>query len=488
MDNLWKILIVDDEYKWREVMVKKLNDFVYEGKGITCIESDSMTAAKEAFNKKENKDIAVAFIDVIMENDQSGLILADYINSLNESVQIVIITGQAGVDDNEKGIVDPIDIAINHKINHFIEKGKINKKVTHGTLAICLREYLKHQKIILDNRNLHTIIKNNDAKNSLKILFDDYKKKFNDEVISGKTSEKTFETIGKVGNCTHINVFISGESGTGKEYLARLIYLSDKKRNAKEFQAVNCSGFTDELFLSEMFGYEKGTFTGGLPEGKPGLFEIYNDGILFLDEIADLSMISQTRLLRALQEKKIRRMGDKKEINANVRIISATNKNIEELISQKLFRADLFYRLSNYTIECFPLRERKDEISKLFKYYLENICKQNAMNIPKWDKEIINELEKYFFPGNIRELCNMITHALIDMQNENQFLSKELFSKQFKDPENYVNIDDYSLEKAKERAFLKAWQKSGEVAGKTAKLFGVSKNNVTELIKRYVKK
>ncbi len=488
MDNKWKILIVDDEYKWREVMVNKLANFVYEGRGITYVEADSFISGKKEFDKKGNEDIAVAFIDVIMENDLSGLELADYINSLNESVQIVIITGQAGIDDNEEGIVNPIEIAIKHKINHFIEKGKLNKKVTRGTLAICLREYLKHQKLISENKHLQDIIKNNDEKTSFKTLRDEYKTKFKDELIWGKTSLKTFETISRVGRCKDIHVFISGESGSGKESLARLIYLSDKERQSKEFHAVNCAGFNDELFLVEMFGCIPGAYTNAPKNGIKGLFEINHNGILFLDEIADLSLSSQTKLLRALQTKKIRKVGGDEDIDADVRIISATNRNIEELISQKLFREDLFYRLSNYSIESFPLRERKDEISKLFDYYLEKICILNKISKPKSEDGIISELKEYFFPGNIRELCNMITHALINMPIENQYLTKELFINQFKDPENFEIIKDCSLEKAKERAFLKAWKKSGEVAGKTAKLLGVSVNHVTELIKRYVKK
>ncbi len=208
-----------------------------------------------------------------------------------------------------------------------------------------------------------------------------------------------------------VNVFITGENGTGKEIIARIIHFESPRKDFPFF-TVNSSAIPENLLESEFFGHTKGAFTGALKD-KKGYFELANKGTLFLDEIADMPVNLQAKLLRAIEERKIKRVGDNKEIKVDIRIISATNRNIDELIEEKKFRLDLYHRINTLSIFIPPLRERKEDIEPLLLYFVEYFSKILNKKIPTIDKEVIDHLSKYDFPGNVRELRNMVERAII---------------------------------------------------------------------------
>ncbi len=215
---------------------------------------------------------------------------------------------------------------------------------------------------------------------------------------------------------SNTSILITGESGTGKELIARAIHnLSPRKLNP--FVPVNCGALPENLFESELFGHERGAFTGAV-RTKPGLLEFADTGTFFFDEIGDLGLSLQVKLLRMLEDRKIRRIGNVKEIPIDVRIVVATNKNLERLIEQNLFREDLYYRLTTMRIEIPPLRQRPDDIMPIANHILSTICKDNSGYKCSFSQEAKEQLEAYSWPGNVRELQNIIQHAYLLRSSE----------------------------------------------------------------------
>ena len=207
------------------------------------------------------------------------------------------------------------------------------------------------------------------------------------------------------------NVLITGESGTGKENIARIIHFASIRKD-NILCTVNSSSISDSLMESEFFGHKKGSFTGAVSD-KKGFFEICDHGTLFLDEIADMPMNLQAKVLRAIEEKKITRVGDTDQVSVDFRIISATNHELENLVEEKKFRLDLLHRLNTLQINIPPLRERPDDIEPLLRFFVEDFSRKTNKPLPSIDKGLIPELMKYSFPGNVRELRNMAERAVI---------------------------------------------------------------------------
>jgi two-component system response regulator HydG/two-component system response regulator AtoC len=230
--------------------------------------------------------------------------------------------------------------------------------------------------------------------------------------IIGKTKpmQDVFSLIRRVSK-TDANILILGESGTGKELVARAIHYSSLRAD-KPFIPIDCTTIPSELMESELFGYEKGAFTGA-SDRKIGMIEMAQGGTIFLDEIGDLDYALEKKLLRFLQEKEIHRLGGKSRVSVDVRILSATNRDIEADVEAKKFRADLYYRLNVITIRIPPLRDRPGDIPLLASYYLDHFCKKNRQDILGFDEEVMGILQNYDWPGNVRELENVIERAVI---------------------------------------------------------------------------
>lgn len=223
---------------------------------------------------------------------------------------------------------------------------------------------------------------------------------------------------------SHSNVLILGESGTGKSILARCIHevSADKK---KPFIHVNCNSIPENLLESELFGYEKGAFTGANIKGKKGYFEIANGGTIFLDEIGDISKNMQIKLLQVIQNKKFYRVGGDKEVNVDVRIIAATNRNLENEVKKGNFRADLYYRINVFPITILPLRERKSDIYELVEYLIPKISERVGIELKRISGEALNKIMKYSWPGNVRELENVLERA-VNLSDDLNILSEHI--------------------------------------------------------------
>ncbi len=234
-------------------------------------------------------------------------------------------------------------------------------------------------------------------------------------VIESPVMKRIIDLIVRISQVDSV-VLISGESGTGKEVLARLIHkLSSRSRGS--FISINCGAIPENLLESELFGYEKGSFTGALREGKPGLFELANSGVIFLDEIGEMPSNLQVKLLKIIQDMEAYRLGGVKPVKFDVRIIAATNRNLRERIKEGKFREDLFYRLNVVPIEVPPLRERQEDIFPLIWHFLKQF-NQKYKQSKTFSSEVIEIMESYYWPGNVRELQNIVERMVVTSDSD----------------------------------------------------------------------
>jgi len=288
--------------------------------------------------------------------------------------------------------------------------------------------------------------------------------------------------IGKLAR-SQAPVYISGESGSGKELAARLIH-RNSSRSDKAFIAVNCGAIPENLMESEFFGYKKGAFTGAAQDTS-GLFQAANGGSLFLDEVADLPLAMQVKLLRAIQEKKVRTVGGTAEEPVDVRILSATHKNLSTLMAQGLFRQDLYYRLNVIQLKMPALRERPEDIPELTEKLLQRLCESQSIDVPALEDSAKKIISALHFAGNVRELENMLERALAlcdgkKISADDLFMGEELQSRDNENNEGFdpaqpmkVGLPEY-LEDIEKRAILKALEKANNNKTAAAKLLGVS--------------
>jgi transcriptional regulator with PAS, ATPase and Fis domain len=298
---------------------------------------------------------------------------------------------------------------------------------------------------------------------------------------SSQAIEHVKDLMKKVANTPDTCVMITGESGVGKENVARGIHKLSS-RHKELFGAVNSSAITDSLFESEFFGYKKGAFTGAY-ENKPGWFEVCNGGTLFLDEITDLSLGNQAKLLRTLEDKTITRVGTSKTIELDIRIISATNQAIDQMVENKQFRSDLYHRLNTFCIHIPPLRERKEDIPSLFDFFLNKLKNKLKKNIKGYDPMIIPHLQAYSYPGNIRELKNIIERALII--GETDYLQLHDIAPKAKTEAKQPKTISLDLESIEKETILKAIDLSGGKRNKTAQLLNITPQSLDRRLEKH---
>ncbi|MGV8982565.1 sigma 54-interacting transcriptional regulator [Clostridium sp.] len=299
--------------------------------------------------------------------------------------------------------------------------------------------------------------------------------------------KKLVQTVAKSDS----TILFRGESGTGKELFAKALQNLSSRKNSP-FVTISCAALPDSLIESELFGYEKGSFTGAMNSGKEGLFKEADGGTLFLDEIGELSIVLQAKLLRVLQEGVIRKIGSTKEENINVRIIAATNRNLEEMIKEGKFREDLYYRLNVIPIIIPPLRDRLEDISSLVTLFISKYNKKLNKGIKGAELSFINKLLSYNWPGNIRELQNVIERAM--NLCEEKYISSQNFIMDIGLASNFekkIDLDDHKVLKLKEvveicekQALVTALSKNKSLR-KTAKELGVSHTTIINKIKKY---
>ncbi|MCK4654232.1 MAG: sigma 54-interacting transcriptional regulator [Candidatus Cloacimonetes bacterium] len=370
--------------------------------------------------------------------------------------------------------------ASNDKIAEIQEKYEIEKK--EKEIEFLQKENELYKKQIYANKKLEKVHLEIKKKNeTIKLISRELENSIEKDFIGTSDAIKSvleFALIAAKHKDTHI--LVTGENGTGKEIIARIIhYASDRKKEA--FLPVNCSAIPETLLESEFFGHRKGAYTGAT-ENKKGLFEMANEGTLFLDEIADMPLSLQAKILRAIEEKKIKRIGENDEIQIDVRIISATNRNIKELVDNKDFRIDLYYRINTFEINIPPLSERPEDIEPLMTHFIKFFARKMNKPVPKVSSKLIQKLQNYHFPGNVRELKNLVERAMI--LSKNDILELTDFPLTFKEVKNqHSNKDNINGEEI--TAIKHALITADFHQNKTAEILGISRTSLNRKIKKY---
>ncbi|HOK01600.1 MAG TPA: sigma-54 dependent transcriptional regulator [Spirochaetota bacterium] len=366
-----RIMIVDDEDGMCKLLASILSAEGYE----TAV----FLSAEDALASLKAGDYSVALVDIKMPG-MDGLDFIVKAREIDPSMQFIMMTAYGSIESAVEAI----------KIGAF---DYITKPFKGDEILLSVIKALEHIEIVAENKKLRTEINILNIKKSLNVA-----------------SPRMLEVVSMAEKIapSNLTVLITGESGTGKEVIARYIH-SMSGRSDMPFVPVQCSLLPVNLLESELFGFKKGAFTGAT-ENRMGLFEQANNGTIFLDEIGDISLDIQGKLLRFLQDREIRRIGDNKSITLDVRLIAATNKDLEMLIKEKLFREDLFFRLKVLSIYIPPLRERIEDIPLLVGAFIEQLNQQRKFPIVL-DSECMNVLMNYNWPGNVRELKNCIESA-----------------------------------------------------------------------------
>ena len=369
-----KVLIIDDEEKLRTLLSK-----------IICLEGFEVFQAgdfKRGLQKLESNDIDVVICDVKLP-DGSGVALTKKLKELYPCIEIILLTAYGNITDGVQ--------AIKNGAFDYITKGDDNNKIIPLL-------YNAIEKTVLTKR-----VKQLEKQLANKVSFD---------TILGKSKiiKAAIATAEKV-SVTDATVLLTGETGTGKEVFAQAIHYGSH-RNKNNFIAVNCAAFSKELLENELFGHKAGAFTGALKDAK-GIFEEANNGTVFLDEIGEMPMELQAKLLRVLENGELLKLGDSKATKVNVRIIAATNRELQKEIASGNFREDLFYRIAVFQIALPALRERSTDIEELAGYFLKLFEQKTNKKIHSFSPEYISLLKQHQWQGNIRELKNVIERSVI---------------------------------------------------------------------------
>ena len=332
------------------------------------------------------------------------------------------------------------------------------------------------------NENASKLKTTKDNSNSRSV----YKKTFKDLIGEDQRFKEIIQFAQKISDST-INVLITGESGTGKEIFSQAIH-NESGRNGP-FVPVNCSAIPKDLIESELFGYEKGSFTGALSEGKVGKFELANNGTILLDEIGDLPLSMQPKILRILEDGIFYRVGGNTAIKIDVRVIASTNRDLKELIDNQLFRKDLFYRLNSVHIDIPPLRERVRDIPLLINHFIREFALNYKMNIFEMPMDMVNQLTLYSWEGNIRELKNIIERYIIMRKNgisHSEFPSlTSLDSIEVHDEEGWDL--NKQLKRLEEKLIKRALEETGMNQSQAAQLLGIPRTTLLSKLERYKK-
>jgi two-component system NtrC family response regulator len=377
--NNYSILIVDDEDAQRSILKGYL-----EKKGYKIYSASSGT---EGINVVQNNLIDIVLSDFKMP-DKTGLEVLEAVKKINPEISFVILTAYGTIENAVKAM----------RLGTF---DYISKPVDLDELDLMIERIIEHKNL----------------KSEIQILKNQLKEKFKiDSFISHSPKMEDILSLAVRAADSKATILITGESGTGKEVLAKSIhYVSPRKE--KPFVAVNIPALPETLLESELFGHEKGAFTGA-DKAKKGRFELADGGTIFLDEIGDIPINLQVKLLRVLQEHQIERVGSSENIDIDVRIIAATHQDLEQKIKEGAFREDLFYRLNIVSLNIPPLRERKEDILPLIEYFTEKYSKENNRDKLTLSKEAVDSLIKFNFPGNVRELENVIERAVVLCRSE----------------------------------------------------------------------
>ncbi|MGD8370644.1 MAG: sigma-54 dependent transcriptional regulator [Syntrophobacterales bacterium] len=370
-----RLLVVDDETDMLHLLQRSIRQ------DLDC-EIDTATSGKEALRLLERKNYDLALVDIRMSG-MDGIELLERVKQINPWMTVVMMTAH--------GVVELAVKSIKKGAYDFI-----TKPFDHAELIHLLRKALERSQLLRENLNLQRRIKEREP--------------FENLVGRSQAMQRVYQTIQMIAK-TDVTVLITGESGTGKDLAARAIHALSH-RSDQSYVTVNCPTLPENILESELFGYKKGAFTDASSD-KIGLFEEARGGTIYLDEIGDIAPTIQTKLLRVLQEKEIKPLGQTKSIKVDVRVVASTNRELKEKIRNQEFREDLFYRLNVLTVHMPPLRERKEDIPLLAEHFLKYYCEEFGKPSKSLSPELMDLLLRRNWEGNVRELENIINRAIL---------------------------------------------------------------------------
>ena len=447
------ILIIEDDAAFCQMLQKFLTRHNFR--------VDICFSAPEAKSKLHNEEFDLVLTDLRLP-DYDGIQLLDDIKKVNASTQVIVMTGYAEVGTAVKAM----------------KKGAfdyIAKPFTPDDIVKVIEKALDAKSVA---KTARTNSPTSDAGNTHSI-----KKRLQTKVVKGisDASKKLYEYVNLVAP-TDMSVLITGESGTGKEVTAKAIH-DNSQRKDFNFVAVDCGAIPKELATSEFFGHLKGSFTGAV-EDKIGNFEAANGGTLFLDEVGNLSYENQIQLLRALQERKIKRIGSTKEIEVDLRIITATNEDLSEAVEKGTFREDLFHRLNEFSIHIPSLEERFEDLMLFAECFLEKANANLNKNVHGFSDEVWDAFRQYHWPGNLRELQNIIKRAVLLTPGDEvmlHVLPKEVIKADGKTKA----AENFSKSEFEKDRIIKALKKTNFNKSKAAKLLQVTRKTLYNRINHY---
>ncbi|MDQ6786743.1 MAG: sigma-54 dependent transcriptional regulator [Acidobacteriota bacterium] len=443
------VLVVEDEELMRSILRQLLEDEDFQ-----VFTADSAETALEIFAAN---DISVVLTDIKMAG-MDGLELLDQIKAIDEEAIVIIMTAYSSVDSAVA--------ALRLGAYDYVTKPFVNED-----LLQTVRNAAQTKKLFSENRALRR----------------ELNKHYSFAEIIGKSEplERVFRLVEKVAD-TNASILIQGESGTGKELIARAIHFKSQ-RAVKPFLAINCGALPESLLESELFGHTKGAFTGAATE-KKGFFRSANGGTLFLDEVGEMPTPLQVKLLRALQEHEVTPVGSSNTVKFDARIICATSKNLEREVAENRFREDLFYRLNVIEINLPPLRERREDVPLLIKYFAAKIAREQNAPEKAISREALVALVNYSWQGNIRELQNVVERAFILSGDE---INLESLPEKIKSTaENNFQTRDRegfrsTLEEVERRYILEVLNSAGDDKAEAANVLGIDLSTLYRKLKRY---
>lgn len=449
-----KILIIDDEKEICESiqMILEYSDGAFG----EDYEVEFTTSSKVGVEKLKKNSYDALLLDIQMP-EMNGFEVLKWIQDENVSIKVIMISAHSSLENAVKAT----------KLGAF---DFVEKPIDRDKILISVRNAVEQSFLLKENKKLKDVLGEEG------------------EILGSSSGIKNvLETIKRVA-ATDARVLITGENGTGKELVARAIHKLGK-RSKKELVEVNCAAIPNELIESELFGHEKGSFTGAIKQ-RIGKFEQADGGDLFLDEIGDMSIHAQAKVLRAIEDGKIERVGGNTKISVDVRIIAATNKILKAEIEEGNFREDLFHRLNVIPINIPPLRERKEDIPILIEHFTKTICEKNKFPIKSFDKKAIELLQKLPWTGNVRELRNLVERIVI-MVPHNEITEKDIVeliphsSSKMDDILSVTNSFQEFKEKSERAFILKQLESNGWNISKTSDVLGIQRSHLYSKMKKY---
>jgi DNA-binding NtrC family response regulator len=447
-----KVLVIDDESNFTD----EIEEFL-QNQGYVSFTANNVQKGRSIL-KTHNIDLLI--LDVRLKG-VNGLDVLKEVKQAYPKMEVIIVSAH--------GDMETVITALRNGAIDYLKK-----PFRHTDIQIAIQ---RTRKFI----DLHQVIRNMEEKNSLisKNLQEKIKREF---IGESRLIKEILEMALTASQFKNTSVLITGESGTGKENVARIIhYESERKDNV--FCAVNSSAITESLLESEFFGHKKGSFTGAIID-KKGFFEVSDNGTLFLDEIADMPINLQAKILRAIEEKTITRVGETEPVSTDFRIIAATNHDIDKLIEAKKFRLDLLHRLNTIHIHIPPLRERIDDIPPLLDYFVSEFSRRLNKPVPKVAKETVKMLMAYSFPGNVRELRNMTERALILCKNE-ELTPNDFYIKSGMENSVQKESINYNLDENEQNLIRLALKEKNYNQNKTSELLGITRDSLIRRMKKF---